>query len=47
VVDLDKQLAQLDAAVAAATQRGRANVGLAAVEDPRKARAMLVGEREK
>lgn len=47
VVDLDKQLAKLDAALAAATQRGRANVGLAPVEGLRKARAMLVGEHEK
>jgi hypothetical protein len=47
VADLDKQLAQLDAAVATATQRGKANTGLAAVEGQRKAHAALAGEREK
>jgi peptidoglycan hydrolase CwlO-like protein len=47
VADLDKQLAQLDAAVATATQRGKANAGLAAVEGQQKARAALAGERER
>src|SRR5262249_2196928 len=47
VADLDKQLAQVDAAVAAATQRGKANAGLSAVDSQRKARAGLVNEREK
>lgn len=47
VADLDRQIAQLDAAVAAATQRGKANAGLSAVDGQRKARAGLAGEHEK
>jgi hypothetical protein len=47
VGDLDRQVAQIDAAVAAATQRGKATTGLTAMEGQRKARAALAGEREK
>jgi hypothetical protein len=46
VVDLDRQIAQLDAAVAAVTQRGKASAGLSAVDSQRKVRAGLASERE-
>jgi hypothetical protein len=45
VADFDKQIAQLDAAIAAATTRGKANAGLSAVEGQRKARVGLASER--
>jgi hypothetical protein len=44
VADLDRQI---DAAVAAATQRGKATTGVSVMEGQRKARAGLAGEREK
>jgi hypothetical protein len=47
VADLDRQIGQLDAAVAAATQRGKATTGVSVMEGQRKARAALAGEREK
>jgi hypothetical protein len=49
VADLDKQIAQIDGAVAvaAATQRGKTNTALSAMEGQRKARAALAGERER
>jgi hypothetical protein len=47
VADLDRQIAQIDAAVAAATQRGKATTGVSVMEGQRKARAALAGEREK
>jgi hypothetical protein len=47
VGDLDKQIARVDAAVAAATAKGKAMTGLAAMEGQRKARMGLAGEREK
>jgi hypothetical protein len=47
VVDLDRQIAQIDDAVAAATKRGRTGAALSVMEGQRKARAALAGEREK
>ncbi len=47
VADLDRQIAQIDSAVAAATAKGKATTGLTAMEGQRKARAGLAGEREK
>jgi hypothetical protein len=47
VADLDRQIAQIDAAVAAATQRGKTAAALSAMDSQRKTRAGLVGEREK
>jgi hypothetical protein len=47
VADLDRQIGQIDAAVAAATQRGKATTGVSVMEGQRKARASLAGEREK
>jgi hypothetical protein len=47
VADLDRQVAQIDNAVAAATQRGRTNTALSAMEGQRKVRAVLAGDREK
>jgi hypothetical protein len=47
VADLDRQIAQIDAAVAAATQRGKTNTAVSIMEGQRKARAGLAGEREK
>jgi hypothetical protein len=46
VADLDRQIAQIDAAVAAATQRGKTQAALAAMDSQRKARAGLAGERD-
>jgi hypothetical protein len=46
VADLDRQIGQIDAAVAAATQRGKTNTALSAMEGQRKARAALASERE-
>jgi hypothetical protein len=45
--DLDRQIAQIDAAVAAATQRGKANTAVSVMEGQRKVRAGLASEREK
>jgi hypothetical protein len=47
VADLDRQIGQLDAAVAALTVRGKAGAGLTAVDSQCKACAALAGEREK
>jgi hypothetical protein len=47
VADLDRQIAQIDNAVAAATQRGRTNAALSAIEAQRKSRAALAGERQR
>jgi hypothetical protein len=47
VADLDRQIGQIDAAVAAATQRSRTNAAVSVMEGQRKARAGLAGEREK
>jgi hypothetical protein len=47
VADIDRQIAQIDAAVSAATQRGNSKSGLSAVEGQKKARQSLVDEREK
>jgi hypothetical protein len=47
VADLDRQIAQIDAAVTAATQRGKANTAVSVMEGQRKTRAGLAGEREK
>lgn len=47
VADLDRQIAQIDSAVAAATAKGKATTGLAAMEGQRKARTALAGERER
>jgi hypothetical protein len=46
VADLDRQIGQIDAAVAAATQRGKTNTALSALEGQRKARATLVAQRQ-
>jgi hypothetical protein len=45
VADLDQQIAQIDNAVAAATQRGKASNAVSVMEGQRKARARLAGER--
>ncbi len=47
IADLDRQMAQIDNAVAAATQRGRTNAALSAMEGQRKARAAFVDERNR
>ncbi len=47
VADLDRQIGQIDAAVAAATQRGKTSAAVSVMEGQRKARAALAGEREK
>jgi hypothetical protein len=47
VADLDRQIGQIDAAVAAATQRAKANTAVSVMEGQRKARAALANEREK
>ncbi len=47
MADLDRQIGQIDAAVAAATQRGKATTGVSVMEGQRKARAGLASEREK
>jgi len=47
VVDLDRRLARIDAAVEKATERGRTNAALSAMEGRRKARAGLVDERRR
>jgi len=45
VSDLDRQLAQIDAAVEKATSKGRAAAAMRILEDQRKARADLAGKR--
>jgi hypothetical protein len=47
VADLDKQIAAIDNAVAAATQRGKTATALSAMDSQKKARAGLAGERER
>ncbi len=47
VADFDRQIAQIDSAVAAATQRGKTNTALSAMEGQRKARASFAGERQR
>jgi hypothetical protein len=47
VADLDRQVAQIDNAVAAATQRGKTNNALSAMESQRKARAALSEQRQR
>src|SRR5262249_49791229 len=47
VGDLDKQIAQIDGAIAEATKRGKTNAALSAMDSQRKARAVLAGDREK
>jgi hypothetical protein len=45
VADLDKQITAIDNAVAAATQRGKTQTALSAMEGQRKTRAVLADER--
>jgi hypothetical protein len=45
--DLDRQIAQIDAAVAEATKRAKASTAVSVMEGQRKARAALAGERER
>jgi hypothetical protein len=45
VADLDRQLAQIDAAVEKATAKGRTNAAMRLAEDQRKTRADLAGKR--
>jgi hypothetical protein len=47
VADLDARVSQIDAAIAAATQRGRTNAALSAMESQRRGRAALVDERNR
>jgi len=47
VTDLDRRIAQIDSAVAAATQRGKINTALAAMEGQRQARKSLTDERNR
>jgi hypothetical protein len=47
VADIDGRVAQIDAAIAEATRRGRINAALAAVEGQRRTRAALVEERNR
>jgi hypothetical protein len=47
VADLDTRVAQIDAAVAEATKRGKTSTALAAMEGQRRARAGLVDERKR
>jgi hypothetical protein len=47
VADLDKQIAAIDNAVSAATQRGKTQTALSAMDSQRKTRAGLAGERDK
>jgi hypothetical protein len=47
VADLDKQIAAIDNAIAAATQRGKTGAAVSVMEGQRKARAGLASEREK
>jgi hypothetical protein len=45
VADLDRQLAQIDAAVEKATSKGRTNAAMRLADDQRKTRAALAGKR--
>jgi hypothetical protein len=47
VTDLDRRIAQIDGTVAAATQRGKINTALAAMEGQRQARRSLTDERDR
>jgi hypothetical protein len=47
VADIDRRIAAIDSIVAGAAQRGRANTAQAAMADQSKARATLVGERQR
>jgi hypothetical protein len=47
VADLDRRLAQIDAAVEKATERGRTTAAMKLADDQRKARAGLVDERKR
>jgi hypothetical protein len=47
VADLDARVAQIDAAIAEATRRGRTNAALAVMEAQRRSRAGLVEERNR
>jgi hypothetical protein len=47
VAELDKQIAAIDAVIAGAAARGKANTALAAMEGQRKVRAALVTERQR
>ena len=47
VTDLDRRIAQIDSAIAAATQRGKINTALAEMEGQRQARRYLTEERNR
>jgi len=47
VADLDRRLNQIDTAIEGAAKRGRTNAALSAVEGQKKARAVLVDERNR
>jgi hypothetical protein len=47
VADLDRRLGQIDGAIEEAARRGKTNAALSAIEGQRKARAGLVGERQR
>jgi hypothetical protein len=47
VADLDRRLAQIDAAIEKATEKGKTNAALSAMEGKRKARAGLADERKR
>jgi hypothetical protein len=47
VADFDRQVAQIDNAVAAATHRGRTNAAISVMEGQRRARGALVDERNR
>jgi hypothetical protein len=47
VADVDTRVAQIDAAIAEATKRGKTSAALSAIEGQRKARAALVEERKR
>jgi len=47
VADIDRRLSQIDSVVSAATQRGRTNAALSAIESQRQARKALTDERSK
>jgi hypothetical protein len=46
VADLDRQIAQIDAAVAAATQRSKPGTAVSLMEGQRKTRTVLAGDRQ-
>jgi hypothetical protein len=47
VADIDRRIAQIDGAVAAATQRGKVNTALTAMEGQRQTRKALTDERNR